>query len=95
MLLLCCSIQQYLQRWVCTSGGKIAYTANGRAVNSQDPSFAQTMNAAFLAMVYGQKIQYAKSPLPYQATTPFMDEAKSQRWEACPFLSHACIMFLV
>ena len=74
-----CSVQQFLQRWVCTSGGKIAYTANGRAVNSQDPSFSITMNAAYLAMVYGQKIQYQKSPLPYQAKVPFMDDIKSQR----------------
>ncbi|KAK9863564.1 hypothetical protein WJX84_010744, partial [Apatococcus fuscideae] len=73
-------VQGYLQRWVCTSGGKISYTANGRAVNSQDPSFSQTMNAAFLAMVYGQRIQYEKSPLPFQAKVPYMDETKSQRY---------------
>lgn len=51
------SIQQYLRNWLCTSGDTIEYSSKGRAFNKNDPSLAQGMNSAFLALVYSQLVQ--------------------------------------
>ena len=39
-----------------SSGATVAYTTHGRAYNFYDPSNAQTMNAALVAIIYGQLI---------------------------------------
>jgi cellulose synthase/poly-beta-1,6-N-acetylglucosamine synthase-like glycosyltransferase len=48
--------QQYLRDWLCTQTGIIKYTDAGRAFNFYQPDLAGTMNAAFLAAVYGNHI---------------------------------------
>lgn len=52
----------------------MAYTQLGRAYNTFDPSLGQSMNAAFLAAVYGQLITPNISDIPgavsYPASAP-------------------------
>lgn len=50
------TIQTYLRNWLCTSGDTIEYSGLGRAFNRNDPSLAQGMNSAFLALIYGQMV---------------------------------------
>lgn len=51
------TIQTYLRNWLCTSGDTIEYSGLGRAFNRNDPSLAQGMNSAFLALLYAQMIE--------------------------------------
>ncbi|KAL3150937.1 hypothetical protein ABBQ32_000684 [Trebouxia sp. C0010 RCD-2024] len=51
------SVQLYLRNWLCTSGDTIEYTGLGRAFNRNDPSLAQGMNSAFMALLYAQLIE--------------------------------------
>lgn len=48
----------------CSTGGLVSYTQLGRAYNTYEPSLGQTMNAAFLAAVYGALISPNISTLP-------------------------------
>ena len=55
------SIQEYLRNWLCTSGNTIEYSGKGRAFNMNDPSLAQGMNSAFLALIYAQMVQESEA----------------------------------
>ena len=43
-------------RWQRSSGNTISYTPLGRAYNRHNPALGQTMNAAMLAVIYGNAI---------------------------------------
>lgn len=48
----------------CSTGGLVSYTQLGRAYNTYEPSMGQTMNAAFLAALYGNLITPNISKIP-------------------------------
>ncbi len=58
------TMQQYLARFFSadgatalrSSGNTISYTPLGRAYNRFNPALGQTMNAAMLAVIYGDAI---------------------------------------
>ncbi|KAL3140940.1 hypothetical protein ABBQ32_005469 [Trebouxia sp. C0010 RCD-2024] len=56
------NIQQYLHNWLTASDDAIEYSRLGRAFNRNDPSLAQGMNTAFLALLYAQLIGGYKAP---------------------------------
>ena len=56
-------IQTYLRTWLCTSGGMVEYSHLGRASSKVDPSIAQGMNSAFMALIYAQMVQASPANL--------------------------------
>ena len=50
-------IQRYLRKWLPTTDSPVEYSDLGRAINTNDPSLAQGMNSAFLALLYAQQIE--------------------------------------
>lgn len=46
--------RSFLQTWMCT---KSFYTPKGRAFNERGPTLGHTLNAAFLAALYGQLVE--------------------------------------
>lgn len=50
------SVQGYLRKWLCTSGDTIQYSQMGKAFNRNDASLGQTMNSAYIAVIYSQII---------------------------------------
>ena len=56
-------IQAYLRNWLCTSGSAIEYSPLGRAFSKHDPSLAQGMNSAFMALNYAHMVQASEANL--------------------------------
>ena len=56
------SQQTFLAKWLCTTSN-IQFTKKGRSYNLLDPSLPQTMNAAMLAMLYGDMITPSTNPV--------------------------------
>ena len=54
--------QTFLAKWLCTTSN-IQFTKKGRSYNLLDPSLPQTMNAAMLAMLYGDMITPSTNPV--------------------------------
>lgn len=57
------TVQVYLRNWLCTSGDAVEYSDLGRAYSKTDPSLAQGMNSAFMALIYAQMIAPSEANL--------------------------------
>ena len=63
-------VQGFLQKWICSSGALVAYTTQGRAYNFFDASNSQTMNAAMVAIIYGNLIAPPSVVEPFVSPNP-------------------------
>lgn len=66
--------QHFMQQWICGFGKLVAYTAKGRAYNSNDGTLAATQNAVFLAARYAKYIQ----PSNGKKSTKYLCWARAQ-----------------